>query len=108
MSYSKSTRTTAHKPHLPERGGASTNPTPRRREEPGRGRSSHLSPGRQLLHAVRLEEGEVDHGLEQGDGLLGVTGLAQEVTLLKKERCEHGQQRARTLVSGVKGKGRSL
>lgn len=73
-------------------------PSPQKREEQGRKegegekggekgkRSSYLSSGGQIFDAVGFEEGEVDHGLEQGDGLLRVPGLAQEVALLKKER----------------------
>lgn len=51
---------------------------------------------RQLFHTVRLEEGEVNHGLEQRDDLLGVASLSQKVALLKKECCnqEHKGERA--------------
>lgn len=45
----------------------------------------YLCFGGQISDAVRFEEGEVNHGLEQGDSLLRVTSLAQEVALLKKE-----------------------
>lgn len=44
----------------------------------------YLHFGRQLFYTVRLEEGEVNHGLEQRDDLLRVAGLPQEVALLKK------------------------
>lgn len=44
----------------------------------------YLHFSRQLFYTVRLEEGEVDHGLEQRDDLLRVAGLPQEVALLKK------------------------
>lgn len=50
----------------------------------------YLSFGRQIFHAVRFEEGEVNHGLEQRDSLLRVASLAQEVALLKKECCQQG------------------
>lgn len=68
---------------------------------------SHLSFGRQVFHTVGFEEGEVNHGLEQRDGLLGVTSLPQKVALLKKEGCRQGEQRGRTLVNTQKGRERN-
>ena len=53
----------------------------------------HLSFGGQAFHAVGFEEGEVDHGLEQRDGFLRVTGLAQEVALLQEERWKQADAR---------------
>lgn len=48
----------------------------------------YLHFSRQLFYTVRLEEGEVNHGLEQRDDLLRVAGLPQKVALLKKKCCK--------------------
>lgn len=57
-----------------------------------RNQNPHLSFGGQVFHTVGFEEGEVDHGLEQGDRLLRVTGLPQEVAMLKEESWKWGEK----------------
>lgn len=65
----------------------------------GRQSVLYLYFGRQLFYTVRLEEGEVNHGLEQGDDLLRVAGLPQEVALLKEERCKRRHKGDRSLLT---------
>lgn len=61
--------------------------------------------GRQLFYTVRLEEGEVNHGLEQRDDLLRVAGLPQEVTLLQEERCKRRHKGDKSLLTAQRENG---
>lgn len=65
----------------------------------GRQSVLYLYFGRQLFYTVRLEEGEVNHGLEQRDDLLRVAGLPQEVALLQEERCKRRHKGDKSLLT---------